>query len=87
MQIKTIFFPDPRLRQPLVTLAEKRDICNTTAPTGGTVSSTRDDKNFEFCNEFIKNDSVVGRLKKNKLHASNFVQKIIHEGYVIPFES
>ncbi len=37
--------------------------------------------------------SVVGRLKtcsnfwKNNLHVSNFIQKIIDEGYLIPFKS
>ena len=74
-----------------VTTVGKKDICNTTAQLRDQ-TSTKDIKDYEF-KENCKQISVVGRLKtcsnfwRNNLQVSNFIQKIIDEGYLIPFTS
>ena len=53
----------------------------------------RDVRDFDFEMKCKGNKSVVGRLKnssyfwKNNLQVSEFIQKIIDEGYLIPFTS
>uniref|UniRef100_A0A7M5VC30 Reverse transcriptase domain-containing protein n=1 Tax=Clytia hemisphaerica TaxID=252671 RepID=A0A7M5VC30_9CNID len=69
----------------------RKDTFSTTAQSKDqtSIKDTRDYDFKEKCNEI----SVFGRLKtcsnfwKNNLHVSNFIQKIIDEGYFITFKS